>query len=610
MAFTPRQFTDILSDMITYVRANTTITDFQIGSAIRTILEAAAIEDDEQYFQMVSLMDAFSIFSASGTDLIAKVAEYDITPLQPSAAVGEVVIHDGLLVTDALAFDVLAGALVVQVADSSIFPTSGFPYNIRIGEGTLQVEDVAVSANTVGSNSLTCAALDNDHSIGERVSYVTGVSDRLLNAGLQVQVPAAGTESAIVFNTLESGTIVNGDYTSTPIRAQAVIPGIGGNVGTGRISQFTSSAPFGGALVSNITVFGSGRGKESDEELRSRALLKRQALKATPLSLKEAVLGVTDAVTRQRVASASVLEDFVGDEVIVYIDDGTGFVPDQVQLAVSAVDTGILAGVSALEVVDADDFPEEGYIVLSPENGAQIELVEYTAVDRTVSPAVMTLATNTANAHDAGDEIVLVDVFTLDATATTNYFKTYDFPVVRNSERLWIDSGAGLELQTRDVDYVIKRGLGRIELEGDGVVAGGVVVSAYSYYTGLVASCQRIINGDENDEVNYPGVYTAGMPVVVETPTIRRITVRLAITTIEGKDENDLAPIVASVVESYISSLGIGKSVIVAEIIERAMRVPGMFNVAVQLPTSDITCAENELPVPYSASGTSLVTVS
>jgi uncharacterized phage protein gp47/JayE len=91
MAFVPRTFEQILDDMIAYVKVQTNLTDFEIGSAIRTILEAAALEDDEQYFQMVQLLDAFSIQTSAGSDLDARVADFNIIRLQPAVEQGELV---------------------------------------------------------------------------------------------------------------------------------------------------------------------------------------------------------------------------------------------------------------------------------------------------------------------------------------------------------------------------------------------------------------------------------------------------------------------------------------------------------------------------------------
>ncbi|NIM46288.1 MAG: hypothetical protein GTO54_11825, partial [Nitrososphaeria archaeon] len=80
-----------------------------------------------------------------------------------------------------------------------------------------------MSNNNTGTGVLTISALTNDHSIGDRVSVVSG-SDKTISAGLQVQVPAVGDTAAIVFVTIEGGTIVAGDYESTPISAKALVP--------------------------------------------------------------------------------------------------------------------------------------------------------------------------------------------------------------------------------------------------------------------------------------------------------------------------------------------------------------------------------------------------
>ena len=61
MPFRRRVFTEILQDMIDHVLLNTPLTDFRIGSVIRTLLEAAALEDDEAYFQMAQLLRDFSV---------------------------------------------------------------------------------------------------------------------------------------------------------------------------------------------------------------------------------------------------------------------------------------------------------------------------------------------------------------------------------------------------------------------------------------------------------------------------------------------------------------------------------------------------------------------
>ncbi len=91
--FRRRVFAEILQDMVEHVRLNTPLTDFRVGSVIRTLLEAAALEDDEAYFQMAQLLRDFSFTSATGSGLDRRLADFDLArePAQP--ALGEIVVN-------------------------------------------------------------------------------------------------------------------------------------------------------------------------------------------------------------------------------------------------------------------------------------------------------------------------------------------------------------------------------------------------------------------------------------------------------------------------------------------------------------------------------------
>ncbi len=92
MTFRRRVFAEILQDMIDHVQLNTPLTDFRIGSVIRTLLEAAALEDDEAYFQMAQLLRDFSFTSATGVELDRRLADFDLERAPAAPALGEVVI--------------------------------------------------------------------------------------------------------------------------------------------------------------------------------------------------------------------------------------------------------------------------------------------------------------------------------------------------------------------------------------------------------------------------------------------------------------------------------------------------------------------------------------
>ena len=596
----------IVVDMLNYVMARTDLTDDEVGSIVRSILEAAATEDDEQYFQIAQLLEAFKASTARGQNLDDRVAEADVERLQPAAATTTIVILDDLLTQDTLAFSVTAGSGGVQLEDSSEFPTS-YPYTIRIGEGTSAVEDVTVSNNNTTNNVLTISTTSNNHAIGVRVAVVSGNPDRNLLPGIRVKTRTRRDTGTIIFVSTESGTLVNGNYNSTSISALAENPGKVDLAG-GEIIEFASSAPFSGAGVTNITRASGGRDIESDDRLFERYRSQIQSLsRGTELTLKTQSIGITDPVTGQRVVTSNVLRRQAEEEVVVYVDDGTGFTPSSVAFPSASLASSVIIGASSVTLDDSDDFPDEGFILLSPEESSEIELLEYSGVNRTTH--TFTLTGTTTTAHDSGDEVVLVDVIEDDSESGRNFFNFNKFPLVRNSVRVWIDNGSGFTQEVEDTDYLLNRGNGELEIIGSGLSSGAQVVATYTYYTGLIAQVQKVLLGDPEDEINYPGFASAGEHVVVETPTIRRITVRVAISAKPDFSENELIPLVREAIEVYVNSLGIGEDVIRAKIIEQAMSIEGVYNVSVTVPVGDIVILEDELPVPFDSSGDSLVTV-
>lgn len=611
MAFQPRQFAQIRDDMINYIKSRTTLTDFNVGSRIRTIIEAVSLEDDEQYFQMVQLLDAFNIQKASGTDLDDRAKDYDETRLQPSTSAGSIVITNTVLPTSTLLLNFSIGVLALTVVSSASFPSSGFPYTIRVGEGTTNVEDVVCSAINFGTNILTTAATINGHNAGDRVSFVSGTADQNLVSGIQGQTKAIGNSAPIKFITTEKGTLVNGNYFSTPVKGRAVVAGSTGNVGTGTIVAFTAGPPFPGAGITNIKAFGGGRDLETDPDFRGRVLSKVQLLtKATVLAVRECVKGVTDPVTFQTVTSSSLLERFSTNEVIVYIDDGTGFTPDQVTLARTTVKAFTAAGSGTIQSaapIGVSDFPKQGYVIISTEDPAEIEVIKYSSVD--YATGIFTLSVVTAHNHDLGDEIALVDTVSLSAEASQNFFKVHNFPVIRNSQRVWLSSGGAFTLQILDTNYKLNKGNGQLEIIGPGVPLGSEIVANYSYYTGLIASAQEVIEGSIDDSVNFPGFRASGVQVVVETPNIRRVALRSSISVQPQFDETTIALQVQQVQESYISGLGIGKDVILAELVALSMGVSGMTDIVFISPLTNLIVLEDELPLPFAADGSSLIQV-
>lgn len=613
MAFVPRSFTTILADSIAYVQTRSNVSDFTVGSVARTILEAAALEDDEQYFQMVQLLDLFSYTTASGEDLDRRLADFNIFRRAAVSAFGKVKFFDSNLVNDQVSVDAVSGSGDITVFDSTGFPTTGFPYTIRLAEGTVRTQDVDVLAlNTLTNTFSLSGVTSSDVEVGDRVGLVTGATTNTIGIGTDIQAPPTSVEEQKIYRTQEIATIAAGNFFSNEVLVNSTNAGISGNVGSGRVTQFVGSPLFSGAGVTNPSAISGGVGRENDEDFRARAVEKLQSLsRGTVLSLKAASVGITDLTTGQRVISSNVLEDFAGDpdEVIVYIDDGTGLVADVVALAADSSPGAIGSSDTTITLADASAFPSSGFIMVEQSTpSAKLFQVEYVSV----AGNVLTLAGTAGNTATAGSTVRKVNVVSTGTEEGQRRFTLQNPPIVRGTERIYIKDTLATEYTqlVPNVDYILNKGTGEFSLiDTAGLNAATSVSSYYNYYTNLIAETQKVLEGDINDSVNYPGVKAAGVFLTVEPPVSKRITVDVSITAETTFVESDLAPLVMQQIETYINSLKIGSDVIRSKIIDFAHNVQGVRSVSVTVPTSDIIVLESELPTVFDSNGNSLVTV-
>jgi uncharacterized phage protein gp47/JayE len=537
MAFTPREFNQILTEMIAYVRTNTIISDFSIGSVARTILEAAAIEDDEQYFQMVQLLDAFSVLNAEGSDLDLRVKDFNIFRQPAKAAFGRVVFFNDNLTSDSLGLDSPAGSTTLELFSSEGFPLPSPSYSIRLAEGTAREQDLLV-ISLVGTQLTLSAPTTVDFVIGDTVAVLTGAVGTTINAGESVVAPPTSTQFARTYITQEIAFIEPGNKFSNSVQVKSVDVGANGNVGRGRITTFSGGRPFSGAGVTNLAAIEGGVNSERDEDLRVRALRKIQALsRGTPLSLKEESVGVEDPATGQRVVSSNILESLVDDEVLVYIDDGSGLNPDRVNFPSDSLDGGTGVGAGTVALADASDFPTSGFLFIESAGGAS-EILEYS----NVTGNILALSTPAANAHVDNDIVFFAEVVTFAAETGQRRFRLQNPPIIRNSDRVFIKPPASYwEELVRGTDYLLNRGIGDLELvDPAGLFSGSQVAVKYDYYTNLVAQVQKVLEGDLGDPTGFPGVKAAGVHLSVEAPVPRRITVEASISAEDGFVETDL----------------------------------------------------------------------
>lgn len=606
MSFTPRTTDEILRDMIAHVQFTTDISDFNPGSAIRSILEAAALEDDEQYFQMVQLLDMFSIANARGPDLDRRLADYNLSRRPARPATTRLRFFDGSLITNFAAIDETAGSTQLVLFDAGNFPIPAPTYVIRIAEGTARVQEATVVS--ISSNVLTISSpLIYSVNVNDRISVVTGHTPKTVNIGMTVQAPPTVGQAAKVYATKQTAYISQGNYFSNEVVAAATTSGASGNVGVRRITQFSGSIPFTQAGVINTTEAGGGTDREQDDPFRLRAMQQLQSLsRGTVTALLSAAQNVTNAPTGQSVSSASLFEDFANNEVRLFIDDGTGLEPDIVSYPATSISAPVSIGSTVLPVVSPATLPSSGTVLVTNGSTTQ-EVMRYSSRSATG----LVLDSPTVAAFATADIVYLVEVVTDSAESAQQRFSVTRPPVVRGSDRIWMQTGpTSFDLLDRDVDYRINKGTGEFQLlDPGGAPTGAMIVASYGYYVNLIAEVQKVLEGDINNPVAYPGVKAAGVFLSVEAPVLRRITVFASITAATGYSEEVLRPVVQAAMQDYISSLRVGEDVIRARLIDVAFNVPGVSDVTVALPLGNIAILENEIATPYDAADETLVFV-
>jgi len=334
MAFELKSFQQILASMIAEILANTPLTAMNKGAIISSVLEAAATEDFNQYFQMLAIISNFALDNTAGEDLDNRAVEFGLDGRnQPTRAFTTVTISDTSF--DKIATKLYAGlsgptknSTTILVDDTTGFPASG---SIIIGRNVqANVEVISYTSITPGITFDTinlASGLANDHGTDETVILSQG-GDRVIGAGTVVKVPASDFNEDILFSTNFEAIIFDGEVEITGVEITAIDAGTDSNVPTNSINVF-DTLPFPGATVSNTSAVTNGTDLETDQELRDRIKDTIQALsRGTSTSIITSVVGIVDPDDNKRVVSANLIDvTDVADIASLIIDDGTGFEP-------------------------------------------------------------------------------------------------------------------------------------------------------------------------------------------------------------------------------------------------------------------------------------------
>ena len=135
--------------------------------------------------------------------------------------------------------------------------------------------------------------------------------------------------------------------------------------------------------------------------------------------------------------------------------------------------------------------------------------------------------------------------------------------------------------------------IGKFDYE-EGIVSG---IDGYKYYTGLLRTVQRIVDGFEPDPTTFPGRRAIGGVVETLPPLINSIVLSINVTTNEGINLNEISANIKSGIIDYVDNLGVGEDVILAEIIVTVMGITGVEAATMSIPSPEnerIPIADNE----------------
>ena len=107
--------------------------------------------------------------------------------------------------------------------------------------------------------------------------------------------------------------------------------------------------------------------------------------------------------------------------------------------------------------------------------------------------------------------------------------------------------------------------IGKVGYSTD-VTAG---IDGYTFYTGLLRTVQRTIDGFEPDPDNFEGRRAIGGIIEVLPPLVKRISISIDITTSEGVNISEISNEIKSTIINYVDRLGVGEDVIPSEITAR-----------------------------------------
>lgn len=411
------------------------------------------------------------------------------------------------------------------------------------------------------------------------------------------------TGDGVVFTTTELGEItatspeqigghgVGRDSNEVSVIADEV--GSDGLAAADTIVKFVSR-PAGVDEVTNPVAFtDGGLDKETDDAFRARLKAYIAGLARCNVSaIESGILGQQDPTTGITILFAHVREDVVNrGYVTLYVDDGTGSAESVEDVAEAIATTLTWNGTTTITGTDAEVAADDWIRLDADGQWFQVDSVGggNTVILNPGGDTIPSGATPSSKATDIVTEGLSVG----DAALGGETRLLLDYPAIKDILPMFVATSVRGNL-TKDTDYTLDPTSGLLVFD-PALVTGEQVVAGYTRYTGLLAFTQKVVDGDRNDRINYPGFRAAGVMVQVLPPQVQIQNIEAVVTVAEGYDGTTVIDEVKQVLKDHINGLNISGDVIRAKLIQVMMGVAGVINVDLIAPAIDIILLDDQL---------------
>lgn len=597
--FTPKTQEQLLAQAIAKLVSRTGLNDVGDSSVLKHLLAAMARLDSQQYYQIGLLLQLFSIDTATGDDLDARAKDIQpatLTRLQAAKATGTVVFsRQGT-----------AGSVIIPVGTK-----------VKTGDGKV------FSTTTVGNISPTSGEQISGHGTGRDSNLVNVVAEVPGSAGNVAggTVVKFDSKPAGVDEVQNPSTFSNGRNKETDdnfrTRLKAYVSGLARcTIGAMEAFLIGEQDPDSGASIisanvfedpvnrGNITVYvddGTGTAEAVDH---SHVLL-----------AADYVWNGTLTVTTTDEANELTVGDFIKlySSGIMFEVKTIGYTPLAGTWTWGGTTTVLSTDTSGLAPGDFIKFgttgiffeiisivPNTSVLIDNPDleaipNGSGATYKQGDPVSLTIdNPSAEIIPNATGATYKAGENLTLGLSGPPPNTAVGGETLLWLNSVpVKNTEPFALISTTRGVLVI-DVDYLLNPATGQLDFL-TALTVGEKVVADYAYYTGLIAYAQKIVDGDPNDRVNFPGLRAAGVYARVQTPQVLLQNVNCTITVLEGFDQAEARTKVIQAIKDYINTLGISGDLIRSRLIEKIMAVAGVYNVTLAVPANDVIMLDDQL---------------